>query len=277
MRHRPLLLLFAAALFSAPLAAQPSGAQVIDTAMNAYASMLEGVDSYLLTMETFGFEHTTYFQRVEGGGPFDFEAFSVTSEGLQGLDDDTIPGFTPHGDMLSRMREQARYLEVRTINGRQVHAVEIEDIGAVMDGMVQTPPDSEMDIDSAVYLVGVEDGILYGVDIHGTAHHDGQASPVTMEMRMKDFRDVGPMRYPHTTTMRMTGFDAEVSAADREEARRELAEARRQFEQLPAEQRRMMERMMGDQLQQLERMLDGEAMEFEMRVTDLQVNVPAPR
>lgn len=277
MKHRPLLLLFAAALFAAPLAAQPTGAQVIDTAINAYASMMQDVDSYLLTMETFGHTHSTYFQRVEGGGPLDFEAHSVTSTGLERVDDDSAPGFSPHGDMLNRMRERARFLETRTIDGRQVHAVEIEDVGSLMDGALQTPPDADMEIDSAVYLVGATDGILYGVDIRGRARHNGETSPVTMELRMSDFRDVGPMRHPFKTTMRMSGFDAEISAADREEARRELAEARRQFEQMPAEQRQMMERMMGDQLQQLERMLEGEDMQVEMRVTDLQVNVPAPR
>jgi hypothetical protein len=262
------------AILSAGALAQPSAQQIVDRAAQAYANMMADVDSYLITMDTFGMQHETYFQRVEGGGPLDYDV-QVRVAGQTGwISGDDEPSGTmglPTQEMLERLRDSARLDGETTIDGRRAYVLVVSDPADVFDPG-DLPTEGDFELRSMKLFIASDDYTMLGFDGDGVARQDGRATDITMEMRSSDFRSVGGMRHPFLTTMRIGGLTAGMSPQER----RQLEEARRQLEQLPPEQRAMMERMMGDQLQQLQRMAEGEALEMEMRVVDLQVNVPRP-
>jgi len=261
-------------LLTTAAVAQPSAQQIMDRSLEAYTSMMADVNSYLMTMEMMGMEHQSYFERVEGGGPLEYRHHSrIYGQTGWTVADEEMPGGTtvPTEEMFQRIRAQGRFAGEHTVDGQRAYAIAIDEPGDVFDPG-DLPTDGDFDFDSMTFYVAADNYTFVGFDAEGTARSDGRAAPVTMEMRVSDFRTVGPMMHPFVTTMRIDGLADGLS----DEERRQLEEAKRQMEQMPAEQRQMMERMMGDQLEQLERMAAGEAMKVEMRITDLQVNVPRP-
>ncbi len=259
---------------AAPALAQPSAQQIVDRAQQAYVSMMSGVDSYLVSMDMFGMDHQMYYERVEGGQGLDFRAY-VRVPGQSGWvsGEDEAPGgvSVPTEEMLQRLRSEARFAGEHTVDGRRVYALEVSDPSTLMNPE-QLPGDDDMEFDSLQLFVDRDSYMMIGFDASGTVRADGREAPVTMRMRASDFRTVGGMTHPFMTTMHIEGVAASLS----DDERRQLEEARRQMEQMPPAQREMMERMMGEQLRQFEQMADGEPLEMEMRVTDLQVNVPRP-
>lgn len=272
--YRTLLATVIGALaLSAAVHAQPSAQEVVDRSMQAYASMMEDVESYQLTLETMGHEQQLYFERREGDDPFAYRAYTVTPRGVTAFDDH-IPfagEMAPGTETFQRLRERARLLGRQTLDGQQVYAIAVDDPAGLME-MPDMPDDADFEVDSATFFISSDHYLLVGADMEGRMRHRGQENEVTMEMRASDFRTVGSVRFPFHTVMRMDGLAAGMS----EEERQQLAEVRRQLEQLPPEQRAMMEQAMGDQLEQMRRMAEGESVEMEMRVLDLQINVPRP-
>jgi hypothetical protein len=259
---------------SAAAAAQPTSEQIVDRAAQAYASMMEHVDNYLLTVETMGMEHQMYFERIEGAGPLDYSP-SVRVIGHSGwvASENGVPGGAslPNTEVFERLRERASFAGEQTIDGQRVFALRVDDTAGLFDATELTA-DGDFDLDTMTLYVAADDYQMIGFDGQGTARQNGQTAEVTMKMRMSDFRTVGPIRHPFLTTMSIEGLAAALS----DQERRQLEEAQRQMEQLPPAQRQMMERMMGDKLEQLKRMIEGESMVMEMRVVDLQANVPRP-
>jgi hypothetical protein len=279
MPVRPLSLLALSLLLVAPAEAQPTAAQILDRAVAAYEGMMAGVENYTLTQEVMGFTVTTYFQRVPG--TTEYEAYLVTPDGLEREDDDTAgSGAPPPVEMLRAMRARAEAVGSETIGGVRTHGVRIEDFGTLAEQYGAIPPTGEeaasMEMDTATFYFGADDGLTRRAVIEGTVQEDGPPTPMRIEMTFEDYRTVGGMRYPFQTTMKLSGMEESMSAEEQAELRRGLEDARRQFEQLPPAQREMMERMMGDQLRQMEGVLAGEAYEMAIRVTDLRVNEGRP-
>ena len=242
--------------------------------MQAYSNMMSGVDSYLITMDMFGMVHQTYFERVEGTSPLDYQ-IQVRISGQTGWTsgDDEMAGSAgqPTREMFERLRQSAQLRGEHTIDGRRAYALVVDDPSDVFDP-ADLPADEDFELQTMTLYIAADDYTVLGFDGEGSARQNGRATDITMEMRASDFRTVNGMKHPFLTTMRIGGLTSGMSPQERSQ----LEEARRQLEQLPAQQRAMMERMMGDQLEQLQRMADGEAMEMQMRVVDLQVNVPRP-
>lgn len=274
MKRHILAAIVLPALIAGSALAQPSAQQIIDRAQEAYASMMSDVESYLVTTDMFGMEHQMYFERIEGASPLDYRAsVRTTAHGEWTTTDDDGPAGAsiPTSDMFERLRAEARLVGEQTLDGRRAYALSVDDPSTVFEPG-DLPTDDEFELETMTLFVAADNHMLIGFDGEGSMQQDGRTIPVTVEMRMSDFRTVGPMTHPFVTAMRLGGFEDAFS----EDERRQLEEARRQLEQLPPEQRRMMEQMMGDQLAQIEAMFEGEGVEMEMRVTDLQVNVPRP-
>lgn len=265
---------FALLLLASPqVIAQPSAKQIVERWMQAYTEMLADVESYLMTVQMMGMTHQYYFERIEGAGPLDYRMHLRIPGHVGWHDSDDIPGAVsmPTSDQFQRLRTAVSFAGEQTLNGTAVYVLQLDDPAAVFDTRA-VPVGGEVEFDAMTLFVSKDDYMMAGLDASGTIRANGDASPMTVEMRFSDFRTVGPMRHPFLTEMRIGGLTAGVSDEDL----RQLEEMRRQMEQMPPEQRQMMEQMMGEQLAQFERMMEGEAVEMTMRVVDLQVNVPRP-
>jgi len=254
--------------------AQPSAEQIVERSMQAYTEMMADVESYLMTVDMMGMAHHYYFERIDGAGPLDYRMqLKVPGQPGWHASDDDLPASVsiPTSENFQRLRTAVSFAGEQTLDGTGVYVLQLDDPAAVFDAEAM-PADGEFDFDSMTLFVSKDGYMLVGFDAAGTIRANGDASPVTVEMRTSDFRTIGTMRHPFLTEMRIEGLTAGLS----DEERGQLEEMRRQMEQMPPEQRQMVEQMMGDQLAQFERMIEGEAMEMNIRVTDLQVNVPRP-
>jgi hypothetical protein len=273
------LLLLPLLLVLAPAALAQSAEEVMREALARYESEMAGIRDYTLTQEVIGNEVTTYAERTEGGGPLAYTYFVVTPGGLY----DTSEGeghATANNPflMLDRVADEARYVGKEDVGGVRSHVLAVDDFGDIAREAGAIPPqaDGEFDIDEATFYLGTDDYRLRKMTMEGTMTNDGRTSPVRFETVFSDFRTVDGFTTPFRTEMTMRGMEGQMSDAEREDARRQLEEARKQMEQMPPAQRQMMERMMGDQLEKLEQMLGGEGFAMEIVVTDVAVNTGRP-
>lgn len=275
---RPAVLLLAV-LFLVPAALAQSAEDVLREATGRYAAEMNGVRDYTVTQSFMGRDVTTYAERTDGAGPLAFTYHLVTADGLLDLDEmDSDPTPPDPYLMLDRIADGARYAGTEDVGGLRAHVIAVDDFGEIAREFGAVPEDAadEFDIETATFYIGTDDYRIHRMTMAGTMMNDGQASPVSFDTRLADYRTVDGLTLPHRTTMRMEGMDAQMSDAEREEARQQLEQLRAQMAQMPAEQRQMMQGMMGDQLEQLEQMLGGGGFEMEMEVTDVKVNTGRP-
>lgn len=245
-------------------------AQVLEAALDRHAERVANVDNYTVTMDILGNETTTYLVKKDVNGYPVFVSPEQTAADDQW--DDPYAAF-------AKMIDRASYAGQQTIDGKQTHAIEVTDFEG-LDFM--TPPSGGQGefvprrmvvyLDDDEYLA--RKLVMEGdIDVQG-----GQPSPMTMTALMTDYRTVEGMPHPYRMAVSVTGL-ANATGMSGEE----LAEAKKQLEQLdaqmanmPPEQRKMMEGAMGPQLEKLRQMVETGEMEMSMTVTDLKVNTGPP-
>ncbi len=268
--------LLALLVFFAPLALAQSAQEVLRDALSRYEADVAGVENYTLTQSVFGTETVVYAERTgDEASPFRF--YSVTPDGLTELGDGGGTAMSPYF-LFGRLTDQARYAGTETVDGAATHAVAVDDFGALARDLDLLPADAgnEFEIETATFYFGTDDHRPHQMTMVGTVTGEGRTAPVTVEVRFLEYRTVDGLTVPFRTRMTMTGMAGTLDPAEREETRRQLDEALRQMESMPAEQQAMMERMMGDQLDRLREMLAGDDLAFETEVTDVQVNAGRP-
>jgi hypothetical protein len=262
-----------------PAALAQSAEEVLREALTRYEAEMADIRDYTLTQEVIGNEVTTYAERTEGGGPLAYTYHVVTPGGLYeaGEGEERAAASNPFL-MLDRVADEARYVGTEEAGGVRAHVLAVDDFGDIARDAGAIPPqaDGEFDIDEATFYLGTDDYRLRKMTMEGTMTNDGRTSPVRFETVFSDFRTVDGFTTPFRTDMTMRGMEGQMSDVEREDARRQLEEARKQMEQMPPAQRQMMERMMGDQLEKLEQMLGGEGFAMEIVVTDVAVNTGRP-
>ncbi|MEM1043241.1 MAG: hypothetical protein AAGI91_11500 [Bacteroidota bacterium] len=274
MLRFPTLVLLALLL---PLAGQAQSAQqVLDDVLDQYRADLAGAENYTLTQTVMGTETMTYAERAEGGGPLDYTYTTyITLPGGQTMSQPAETENMAPLQMLDRIRESARYVGSEDVDGTAAHVIAVDDFGEAMSDMGMMP-NAEFEMETVTFFVGKRDRRVVKMTMAGTMKQDGRTSPIAMETRLLDYRTVDGLTVPFRTVMEIQGASGAMDAGEREEVLRELEEAKRQMESMPEAQRQMMERMLGDQMKQAEEMLAGESMQFEMQVTDVQVNAGPP-
>lgn len=272
------LLLLPLLLALVPAALAQTAEEVMREALARYGSEMADVRDYTLTQEIIGNEVTTYAERTEGGGPLAYTYYVVTPGGLYDVSEGESSAPSQPFVMLDRVADEARYVGKEEVGGVRAHVLAVDDFGDIAREAGAIPPqaDGEFDIDEATFYLGTDDYRLRKMTMEGTMTNDGRTSPVRFETVFSDFRTVDGFTTPFRTEMTMRGMEGQMSDAEREDARRQLEEARQQMDQMPPAQRQMMERMMGDQLEKLEQMLGGEGFAMEIVVTDVAVNTGRP-
>ena len=274
-----LFLLPLLAVLFVPAAFAQSAAEVLREALAHYEAEMADVRDYTLTQEVVGNEVTTYAERAAGGSSLNYTYYLVTASGLFDTSEGAgQPAANNPFLMLDRVAEEARYVGKEKVGGVQTHVLTVDDFGDIARelGAVPSEAEGEFDMNEATFYLGTDDHRLHRMTMEGMMTNDGRTSPVRMNMMFSDFRTVDGFTTPFHTAMTMEGMEGQMSDAEREDTRRQLEEARKQMEQMPAAQRQMMERMMGGQLEKLEQMLGGEGFSMEIVVTDVKVNTGRP-
>lgn len=276
---RRLILLPLLVLLIAPAALAQSAEEVMRDALGRYEAEMADIDDYTITQEMMGTTVSTYAERDAAGGPLAYTYYLVTPNGLHNVGEGE--GRAAASDpylMLDRVADEARYAGTERVAGTNTHVLAVDDFGDIARelGAVPEQADGEFDIDKATFYLGTDDYRLHKMTMEGTMTREGRTAPVRFETVFSDYRTVDGFTTPFHTAMTMQGMEGQMSDAEREDARKQLEEARRQMEQMPPAQRQMMQRMMGDRLEQLEQMLGGGGFEMEMVVTDVAVNTGRP-
>lgn len=108
---------------------------------------------------------------------------------------------------------------------------------------------------------------------------DGEPQSLTIEKLNLDYRQVGPLYEPFREVGKINGLMQAMSEKERkemEQAKEQLAEAKKQLDALPPEQKEMAMRMMGGQIEKFEKMVEGDAFETSLNVVSVAVNEGPP-
>jgi hypothetical protein len=266
------------ALLLVPFVRAQSAEDVLRDALAQYEADMAEVDNYTLSQTAMGFPATIYAERTAGGAPLDYTYYVVLPTGLEATEGMGGGSMSNPYLMLDRIREDARYAGREDVEGTDTHVIVVDDFQEIAREFNALPEeaDGELEVETLTLYLGADDHRIRKMQMEGTMEQDGRTSPVVMDAHFRDYRTVDGLTIPFRTTMEMQGMEGQMDAGEREEARRQLEEARAQMASMPAAQRQMMERMMGDRLEQLEQMLEGDGLSFEVEVTDVKVNAGRP-
>ena len=255
-----------AAVALAMLGAAPASAQdakeIADRAWDLYKARSEKVENYWIKQSVMGFETTLYFEKqMVDGEP----VFVMSNEYGTGSDNDMSEMYQD----FVKYAERAKYEGKAEVDGHETYVLFIDDFTGMLERDDQE--DDFMPKKGTIYL-DVDKYILRRMEMDGIMEADGKESPVHADMHFEDYREVGGMLHPFRTRMEMSGIMSGMSEEDMEEARRSLADMRKQLNEMPESQRKMIEGMMKGQMDKLEEMVSSGTMQITIEVVELRVN-----
>ena len=193
--------------------------------------------------------------------------------------------------ILGRLQGRARIDGSEKIDGRECWVLVADDVAGLDFGA-----GDEFAPASLTLLLDVEELVPRGGAMEGEMTIEGERRPVTARLSIEDYREVGGMLHPFSTTVAFEGLGQTMSEEDRrkmkkeaEKLRKEMERSRKQREemeqqlaQLPPEQRRMVEQQLGNlpaiqerALRQMEAMAEG-IQEMTIVVKEMRVNEGPP-
>jgi hypothetical protein len=264
-----------------PVAAQSAG-EILTRAMDAHEERLAGVDDLVIQQDIMGFSTVTYMVKEEVDGRAILRTRSALAGDMAVDGNEMDPGelageiwADPWGvyhEALDRWQVEGQ----GSVDGHSTWRLSLEDFQG-MDWNASIPgEDAPFNPSRLVMELDEERLIPLALEVEGEVVEGQQVRPVALQMRFSDYREVEGYLHPFLTTMDLDMASMGMSPQEAEQARTGMDQLREQLEQIPEAQRQMMEEMLGDQLRALEGMLSGEAIQVELRVTDLQVNGGPP-
>lgn len=263
--------LFAPCVLATSVGAQ-SAADVIDRMLAEHERRAANVDDYTLVQEVMGFQTLSYFEKemVEGRPVFRLRSSGAPGMQMESPTDGTLDEIYAVGDDLA---ESAEYIGRETIDGGEVHVLDVPDLAGTDFGSNMSP-DSDFRPTRGRFYVDTETYVPRRMDFEGEMTNDSGTHPIRSTIDLQDYREVEGMLVPYRVEVRVEG----VGAAIDEETREQFEQMRRELESMPPEQRRMVEAMMGDQLEQFRQMMADEStpMLVEVDVQEVRVNTGPP-
>ena len=264
LRVRKLLgastLLLAGAVLVLPSAgAAQSVTQIMGQAMEAHERRMASVENVMIRQEIMGFQATTYMaKQIIDGRPV-LTVHSVELGGLGGTATSDIGQefLMDPGQMFEEWADRWSLDGQGSIGGAATWRLVLDDFEGI--DLAGSVPGQDLDMVPGRMVVELEVArmVPLAMTIDGTVTEGGQQRPVSMAVRLSDYREVEGFLHPFLTEIEADLAAAGVSPEDREQARQGLEQMRRQLEQAPAAQREMIERMLGGQIETLERMIGG--------------------
>lgn len=142
--------------------------------------------------------------------------------------------------------------EIWTLEVRDVSRLTLEDTGAFTPQSVTLGVDKDLDV-------------LRSASISGEVRVNGKETPVSMETRLADYRNIEGMLYPFHTVTVVKGMSATLSDKEQQQAadapaemQAKMNDALKQLQKLPPQQRAMAEQMM-KQMPQMQQMMNQTA------------------
>ena len=275
--------IFCAVVGIATLAAGPAYAEsaneILQAAWEAQLDRWEGLDSYLVDQSTMGHASKQYFVRttvadsagnsrtmflpgsVAGGGPACVDPNS-RAQAAAGRGDTSA-------EYLTWFMESAELVGEDPVDGNAAWQLRADDVERS-----QAMDRDEVSIHSMTMWLGKDGYLPLRMRLEGTTTVDGQARPVTIDMRSSDFRSVpgSQLMEPFRRTVSIGGITAGIDEEQIAEARKAMAELEKQLASMPESQREMMRSIMGPRLEQMRTLAQSGSIESEIVVNSITPN-----
>jgi len=249
--------------FGAPAVAQDAK-QVLQEALDRYEARMAGIEDFTVVHDVMGFEVTNHFEkRMVDGHPVYF------MKDMDGGEEEDL------GMLYTEFMEIADHATIQgteTIDGKACHVVHVADMSVVDWDPQMGEEDAEFRPKTGTFYIDRDEYLLRKMIIDAEIEREGQATPVTMQMMLGDYREVEGLVHPWVTQMKISGLAGAMSEEEMAQAKESLAEIKKRMAEMDEAQRKMMEDMMSGQIEKLEEMVESGEMEVTITVKELRVN-----
>lgn len=278
----------------APAAAQTAG-EILETALERYETRMEGIEDYTVVQSTGGSSTTLYYERVESedGRPrfrsaTPMQLAAEVGEGpmgelMEGGGGEVAGGIADPYAMFDELASRAELRGTGTVEGRDAYVISVEDLSGVDFGAATAAAGAgearrgSFEPQTMKLWLDTERYVTLRTVVTGTLEMQGEASEVTMDARMSDYREVDGMLHPFRTEVDMEGMMDAMPAGERAELEKAREQLEKQLEGMSEEQRAMMERMMEKRMPGMEEAMKGAGpMTMALEVEELRVNEGPP-
>lgn len=260
MLRKTTLAAISALLCSAGTIHAQSAADVLQAAMDHYASSVEDIHNYRITMQVMGQQTSTLLEKqmIDGYPVF------LPAEGDASQYQDPFR-------IMRQVMQRASLEGTEPVDGEATHRILVDDL----EGLELLPSDAAEDVQfsTMTMFLDTDEHLMRRMIMEGTLTSDGASHPVTFDVHLRDYRTVDGLTTPFRMTFTGEGLLGAMGGGDEAETRQQLQEMERQLASLPPEQREMMEKMMGPQLEQLRSMAQSGEFEMDLVVDSVEVNV----
>jgi outer membrane lipoprotein-sorting protein len=258
-------------LSAAVLQAQ-SAADILDRMISEYSNSISGIETMMVVTTMEGLietdePDTTYYRKAT------MEDGTVTMQEVSSGTDSPSADYYNFKRNYDIIVENATYEGTETIDGRSAHVLFIEDVSAFYGDMMGGTQPEEGEAQSGRLYIDSSDYVLLRMsfDLQFDEEYTG-----SVDINMKDYREVDGMKMPFLTEMRIEGISEQFSAEDLAEARQGLRELEQQMDNASGMQRRIMERTIRPQIERFERMLEEDGMSMRVVTQSVETNVTIP-
>lgn len=249
-----------------------SPADILDRMIQQYANSISGVETMMVISKNEGLiesEHpdTTYYRKVimEDGTP--------TMQPVNSSTETPSTDYYNFKENYDAIVENAVYEGTESIDGRSAHVLLIEDISSVYGDVVGNTTPGEGEPQSGRLYIDTNDYVMLRMqfDMQFDQEYSG-----SIDINMKDYRDIDGMKMPFLTEMNVEGISDQFSAEDLAQAREGMEELKRQIENASGMQKRIMESAIQPQIERFEKMLEEGGMSMRMITLAVETNVTIP-
>jgi hypothetical protein len=257
-----------------PVAARAqSAADILNRMLSEYERRSQGVENYTIVQETMGMETVTYFEKETVDGHPVFRLRSTRAGGMVMTEHDSeADGWDEFYSLAPQMISRAEYEGRDQIEGRAVHVVVVNDLDEIGFGQGPAPEDADFQPERGRFYVDADQWVVRRMEFEGSMTAQDETHDVKSVADFSDFREIDGMLHPFLMDVTVEGFGEAMDP----EMRGQLAEMKRELEQMPEAQRKMVEQMMKAQMENLEQMGDEGGMKIQIKVKELRVNAGPP-
>lgn len=244
------------ACLAAPVAAEDAR-QIFDAARKAYEQRVAAVDSVTLVQETMGVESTTRLTKM------------VADDGEYVEMGGQLSSTYRHFD---QMAKSAEVRGTEQVDGHPCWVVDVADLGGTR---INAEGAADFEAQDGTLYVDKEQLVVRRMLMNGVTRRRGAKTPFSMEMQLKDYREVKGWIHPFRTEITLRGGGDGAPSDDMAAMRQGMAELEKHLASMPPEQRRQMEQMMKGRIPEFEQTDEGDAMKVTVIVKEIRVNEPA--
>ena len=268
------ILITATICLSATFTHAQSAADILDRMIQEYSNSISGIETMMVITKMEGFletdePDTTYYRKVQ------MEDGSYTMQEVGSARETPSADYYNFKANYDAIVNNASYEGTESIDGRNAHVLLIEDISALYNDAVAgvEQADESAEAQRGRLYIDASDYVLLRMSFEMQFEEEFSGS---IDMNMKDYRDVDGMKYPFLIEMVYDGISDQFSAEELAEAQKGLREAREQIDNASGMQRRILERTLRGTIERLETMLEEGGMSMRMVTQAVETNVSIP-